>query len=132
MAYLRHPIQGARGADDLELGALELPLPGAPEPLSGYMRSTVTPRRCPPGMVPTSRGCIKPKTVGSWPKVSSPIARALGMGATDCGCGCKGAGTCGKSMGDDASSPSTALSVGVKVGLVGITGFLLWRSLKKG
>jgi len=46
-----------RAADDVTLGALELPAPGAPEPLSSnYV--------------------------------------AIG----DCGCGCKGKGTCGKGM----------------------------------
>lgn len=127
MAYT---IQGARSADDRELGGLELPLPGAPEPLSGYMRQTVTPpsrRRCPPGMVATSRGCIRPKK-GARP--GNPITRALGalgLGA-DCGCGCAGTGKCAGAMGD----LSSGASFGIKAGLVGLTAFLVYRSIKKG
>ena len=110
----RYAVNGRRyrSATDVTLG-------------DSYM-TTVTPNRCPPGMVPSSRGCIRP-TKG--PSIIQKALGALGLdlpapGApeplSDCGCGCKGAGTCGQGMGNIKSWKNLGdIPMSTSVALVG-------------
>jgi len=63
------------------------------------------------------------------PTLPAPGAPEVMAGLGDCGCGCKGAGTCGKGMGD-LSSVISGMST-VQLALVGGAAYLLYKHFKK-